>query len=380
VFGSSGSGSPLRVAIAGAGIGVNYAESFQRLPEVEVVALCATSKLRAGPAAERLGIEAVYTDFDEMLSGSAFDIVAIATPNDQHHRMTLAALDAGAHVLCDKPLALNAAQALEMLEAAERRGARHIIPFWWRFLPAVTRAHELLADGSFGEPHFAYVRYLNCGWADPHGPMRWQFERARAGTGALANIGSHAIHVLQWLAGDLERVCAHTAINVRERTWPDGVVANPDVEDTVAFVGELQNGAPVSFLASSVAYQARSAFSVAVHCSEGSVGVAAESHWPDSTIGRLTVMRRGDEGPRQVPVPPPASSGLLPAGLQPQDVAYTLIVSELVAAIREQRPAAPGFEDGLRVQEVIDAASTSTAEGGWVTPVRLVPGRTSGRS
>jgi predicted dehydrogenase len=257
-----------------------------------------------------------------------------------------------------------------MWQAAESAGARHIVPFWWRFLPAVAGAHAMLADGSFGEPHFAYVRYLNCGWGDPHGPMRWQFERARAGTGALGNVGSHAIHVLQWLAGDLARVCAHTAISVPARRWPDGSPAQPDVEDTVAFVGELAGGAPVSFLASSVAYQVRSAFSVALHCSEGSVAVAAESHWPDGPAGRLTVMRRGDDGPRQVAVPPwPGTDGLAEA-LAPQEVAYTAIAAELVAAIREDRPAAPGFDAGLRVQEVIDAAVESARGAGWVAPAR----------
>jgi predicted dehydrogenase len=359
----------LRVGIAGAGIGVNYAESFRGLPDVEVVALCAASEQRAGPAAERLGIDALYTDFDAMLAEGGLDIVAVATPNHLHYEMTLAAIETGAHVLCDKPLALDASQAEEMLQAAERRGVRHIVPFWWRFLPAVTQAHALLSDGSFGEPYFADVRYLNCGWGDPRGPMRWQFERRQAGTGALSNIGSHAIHVLQWLAGDLERVCAHTAISVPERHWPDGTVAHPDVEDTVSFVGELRNGAPVSFLASSVAYQVRSAFSVAVHCSEGSVAVTAESHWPDSTLGRLTVMRRGDGEPQEVPVLPFSTPGL-PDGLAPQDAAYFAIATELVAAIREGRAAAPGFEDGLRVQEVIDAAAASAASAGWAVPER----------
>ena len=357
---------PLRVGIVGAGIGINYAESFMRTEGAEVVALCASSTRNPGPAAARLGIESVFTSYEEMLARGELDIVAIATPNEFHHAMTLAALESGAHVLCDKPLAMDAGQALEMCRAAESRGARHIVPFWWRFLPAVTSAHALLADGSFGEPQFAYVRYLNCGWGDPHGPMRWQFERARAGSGALGNVGSHAIHVLEWLAGDLVRVCAHTAINVPERRWPDGSPGRPDVEDTVAFVGELEGGAPVSFLASSVAYQVRTAFTVGVHCSDGSIAVAAESHWPDGPTGRLTVMRRGDEGPRQVPVPPlPGTEGQA-AVLAPQDVAYGAIAAELVAAIREGRAAAPGFEAGLRVQEVIDAAVESARGAGWV--------------
>jgi predicted dehydrogenase len=363
--------SGLRVGVVGAGIGVNYAEAFQRLPGVDVVALCATSPRSAGPAAERLGIDAVFTDFEAMLATSGLDIVAIATPNDLHHAMTLAALDAGAHVLCDKPLAMNAQQAFEMWQAAERRGARHIIPFWWRFLPAVTAAHDLLADGTLGEPRFACVRYLNCGWGDPEGPMRWQFEKARAGSGALGNVGSHAIHVLQWLAGDLLRVCAHTALSVPTRHWPDGEVAHPDVEDTVAFVAELHNGAPVSFLASSIAYHARSAFSIEVHCSEGSVGFAAESDWADGPGGRLQLMRRGEDTPSPVALSPLAGTEGLPTDLAPQDVAYTAIVAELVAAIGAARPAAPGFEAGLRVQEVIDAVIESANGAGWVEPARF---------
>jgi len=366
--------SDLCVGVVGAGIGVNYAEAFQRLPGVEVVALCATSAVRARPAAQRLGIDAVFTDFETMLSTCPLDIVAIATPNDLHHSMTLAAIEAGAHVLCDKPLAMNAQQAFEMWQAAESRGVRQIVPFWWRFLPAVTAAHDLLAGGTLGEPRFCYVRYLNCGWGDPDGPMRWQFEKARAGSGALGNVGSHAIHVLQWLAGDLLRVCAHTALSVPTRRWPDGELAHPDVEDTVAFVAELDNGAPVSFLASSVAFQARSAFSVAVHCSEGSVSLAAQSDWADAPGGRLSVMHRGDETPRAVAVSPLAATEGLAAGLAPQDVAYTAIVAELVAAIGGSRPASPGFEAGLRVQEVIDAVSLSASGAGWVEPLRFTAG------
>jgi predicted dehydrogenase len=310
-----------------------------------------------------LGIAGVYTEFAAMLDSEEPDIVVVATPNDLHHPMTLAALEAGAHVLCDKPLALDARQALEMLHAADARRRRHIIPFWWRVLPVVTRAHELLADGSLGEPYFADVRYLNCGWGDPQGPMRWQFDLARAGSGALGNVGSHALAVLQYLAGDVTEVCAHTAVNVADRVWPDGTPARPDGEDTVAFVGVLANGAPVTFLASSVAHEVRSSFQMTLHLSGGSVTVSAESHWPDQMVGRLAVMRHGEEAPAEVAVEP---SPLALSGVAPQDVAYTTIAAELVAAIDEERPASPGFDEGVRVQQVMDASLVSARERAWV--------------
>lgn len=351
-----------RVGIAGAGIGVRYARSFQTVPGVEVVALCAASRERSEPAARELGIPAVYTSFDAMLAECALDVAVVATPNDLHHSQTLAAIEAGAHVVCDKPLALDSAQARAMLDAATRRGVRHIVPFWLRFVPAVARAHELMAGGSLGLPVFADVHFLNCGWGDPEGPMRWQFERARAGSGALSNIGSHAIDALHWLAGDIRRICATTAIAVPVRHWPDGREARPDADDTAAFAAELANGAPVSFLASHVAYTSRSAFSLAVHCRAGSVAVSLDTTAADPR-GRLTVMRRGDEAPHDEPLPAaayaPANGGLV-------DGPYNAIARELIGAIGERRAASPDFADGLRVQDTIDAALASVASGGWV--------------
>jgi predicted dehydrogenase len=355
---SAAAGATLRVGIAGAGIGLRYARSFQAIPGVEVAALCAATPLRAAPAAAELGIGALYTSFAAMLAEVAPEIVVVATPNDLHRPQSLAAIAAGSHVLCDKPLGLDAHEANELLAAAEASGVRHAIPFWLRFVPAVERARALLGEGSLGAPVFADVRFLNCGWGDPEGPMRWQFERARAGSGALANIGSHAIDALHWLAGDVVRLAAVTSVAVPERRRADGTLARPDAEDTAAFVGELANGAPVSFLASSVAYAARSAITLAVHCRGGSVTVSIDSSDARSG-GRLSVMRRGDDVPRDEPLEDaPAGGGL-------QDAAYGAIARELVGAIREGRPASPGFADGARAQAVIDAALGAAGTGGW---------------
>jgi predicted dehydrogenase len=354
----------IRVGIIGAGVGARYAAAFQSHANARVVALCAATPDNATPIAARLGIDEVHTDVAAMLKRCGLDVVVIATPNDLHHDMTLLAVDAGAHVMCDKPLAMNAAQALEMWGRAEERSVRHMVPFWWRFLPAFARARELIEGGALGSLWFVDVRYMNRGWGDPRGQMRWQFDRVRAGSGALANIGSHALALLLWLGGDLVRLSAHTSCHVTRRQWPDGTIATPDVDDTVAFVGQLGNGAMTTFLASSVAHVAGSSVSVAVHGSDGSLTVTADTHGAQALTGRLVVMRSGASEPeddRTLKWDPTMSR---PASAV--DRAFLSIASEMIAAVRFDRVASPSFEDGVRVQEVMDAVLASTQSAGWV--------------
>ena len=175
----------LRVGVVGAGIGAGYIAGLQRQPGVEVTALCARTPTRLKPVAEKYHIPHTYTDYEQMLAQAPLDVIVVATPNHLHHPMTLAALDAGKHVLCDKPLALNAAQAREMVERVEQVGRKHFVPFTWRFLPAALYMQEIIAAGFVGRPYHINVRYYNHAWGDLHGPMRWQYDKTQAGSGAL---------------------------------------------------------------------------------------------------------------------------------------------------------------------------------------------------
>ena len=129
-------GEPLRVGIVGAGIGAGYAAGFQKQRGVEVTAICARTPTRIAAVALRCKIARSYAVYEEMLAQEPLDVVAIATPNYLHHPMVLAALEAGKHVLCDKPLAMNLVQAREMVAKAESSGRKHFVPFTWRFVPA----------------------------------------------------------------------------------------------------------------------------------------------------------------------------------------------------------------------------------------------------
>src|SRR5262249_5788829 len=142
---------PLRVGVVGAGIGAGYVAGFQKQAGVEVVAICARTPTRIMGVASKYKIPRTYTTYEDMLVQEALDIVAVATPNHLHHSMVLAALEAGKHVLCDKPLAMSAAQAREMTDKAERTGFKHFVPFTWRFLPAALYMKEIIASGFLGK-------------------------------------------------------------------------------------------------------------------------------------------------------------------------------------------------------------------------------------
>ncbi len=360
----------LRVGVVGAGIGAGYIAGFQEQPEVEVTALCTRTPTRLRPLAERYRIPHTYTDYESMLVQEPLDIVVIATPNHLHHSMTLAALDADKHVLCDKPLGMNTVQAREMVERAEQRGRKHFVPFTWRFLPAAAYMKEIIASGFVGQPYHINVRYFNRAWGDPHGPMRWQYDREQAGSGALGNLGSHVIHLIHWWFGDISRVSAVLKTAVKERLYPDGSGQAPiQVDDICEFLAELADGTPVVCDVSSVTWVPRTTFDVVVWGSEG--GIILQDDWgeKDASTGRILATRKGDVVPTLVPIPSRLTGEFLdmPDYYTPFRACFSRMAAEFVKAIREDHPATPNFQDGLRVQEVMDAVLKSHAEQKWVS-------------
>jgi predicted dehydrogenase len=186
-----------------------------------VAALCGRDRQRATVIEEKYGVEAVYTDYREMIETAGLDAVVVATPEDLHHPMVMAAVEAGLHVLCEKPMAFSAAQSAEMLTAAEAAGVKHMVQFTNRGLPHYRYLKRLLEDGYVGEPYHAYF-YWPTGWAPSQeiNPYHWAADPHRA-KGSLNELGSHMIDVARWLLGDVVRVSASLHTNV-QRTGPDG--------------------------------------------------------------------------------------------------------------------------------------------------------------
>ena len=359
----------LRVGVIGAGIGAGYIAGFQCQPNVEVVALCARTRTRIEPLAKKHAIPYLYTDYQKMLADDALDIVVVATPNNLHYPISMAVLEAGKHIVCDKPLALNAIEAQKMTNRADQAQVKHFVPFIWRFLPAAIYMKEIIESGFLGQTHHVHVRYFNLGWNNLQGPMRWQYDKTQAGSGALANLGSHAIHLIHWWLGGFQRVCAMLTTAVKERDSLDGIGKVPvTVDDTCAFLGELEDSTPVVFHTSSVALVERVNVEIGIFGSEGSL--IFQDNWSaeDASTGRINAMRKGDIVPTQLAIPTRLVTDFLdaPDYYTPFRACFGQMTAEVVNAIREDRPAEPNFHDGLRVQEVIDAVLLSADEARWI--------------
>ena len=189
----------VRVAVVGAGwAGELHLKAFAAQPAVELVAVSSRTEPRARQVADAFGVPAVHTDLDRMLAEVRPDVVSVATPPSSHAHITLAAIAAGCHVLCDKPIATSAADGARMLEAAEAAGVKHASGFVWRNDPAILELRRLVAERAVGDVVEVHAR---CALGAPVLPMTWMYD-AEAGGGALMQHGGHVIDRIRWVTGN----------------------------------------------------------------------------------------------------------------------------------------------------------------------------------
>jgi predicted dehydrogenase len=263
---------------------------------------------------------------------------------------------------------MNVAQAGEMVAKAESSGLKHFVPFTWRFVPASLYMKEIIASGFLGQLYHANVRFYVSGWGDPQGPMRWQYDQAKAGSGALGNLGSHAIHMVEWWLGPIRRVCSRLSTAVNYRKAHDNEKVAIRVDDTCAILGEFEDGVPIVLDISSVALVPRVSVEISLHGSEGSLLFQDDWGAGDALSGRITAMRRNDQVPSPVHIPERLLGEFheAPDFYTPVRSCFARMASEFVRAIRENRRAEPNFHDGFRAQQVMDAVLKSAAEEQWV--------------
>lgn len=354
--------SRLNFAIVGCG-GIalqNHLPGLALCPDTRVAALCDENPATLERARQQTGVETGSTRYEEIVGREDIDAVIIATPNHTHPAIALAAIGQGKHVLCEKPLALTAADAFTMAEAAERAGVRHMTAFTYRFVPAMRYLHELVRRGDLGQAyHYRSCRLQDWGTRN----LGWRQVRALAGTGELGDMLSHRIDFAHLLIGPIDRLVANLKV-----VHPTRGGGPSDLDDWVAVLADFANGATgvleSSKLASGRNESWRSLDYVEVNGSERSF-VFITGQWNQLQTGRA-----GGPGLETLPVPEaywrwPGSPRDPKAGDPLVTFRYDQ-AWEFVDAIRNQRPCHASFYDGARVQAVMDAAVRSAEIRQWV--------------
>jgi predicted dehydrogenase len=350
------------IAIIGCG-GItlqNHLPGLALCPQTRVVALCDSDSATLQRASQQCGVTACYTDYHELLKRDDVTAAIIATPNVVHAPIALAAIQAGKHVLCEKPLAMNSGEALEMFRAAEAARVRHMTAFTYRFVPAFRYLSHLVKSGAIGQPyHLRVQRFQDWGQRN----LGWRQVARLAGSGELGDMLSHRLDYAHVLMGQIKSLVAdlHRFHDVREGQASD-------LEDWVAIIARFTNAATGVFESTKVATgrgeSARSQDYCEANGSEGTV-VYFMSAKPEIHIGR-----RGSSTLESIPVPKeflkwPGS----PRNPSQGDPLFNFRYDqnfEFVDAIVNRRPCVPSFLDGARVQEVTDTAMRSAKERRWV--------------
>ena len=242
----------VRVAVIGAGgiANLRHLPAYKQAEErgdAELVAVCDPVESAARAAAERFGVPEVFADYRALLdpagAGARIDAVSICTPNSYHEPITLAALAAGKHVLCEKPLALDLAGARRMCDAARAAGVVTAVNFRYRFIPAAGFVRDLIARGELGAIYHVYGNYLQGPLSDPTAPLAWRLVRAQSGSGALGDLASHLVDLYRFWVGELAAVQGHLRTFVTERPMVGGGTGTVDVDDATSILLRFASGA-----------------------------------------------------------------------------------------------------------------------------------------
>ncbi|MFD5213796.1 Gfo/Idh/MocA family protein [Microbacterium sp. NPDC058345] len=382
----------LRVAMIGHGfMGAAHSVGWRQAPAAfdlpihpRMSVIVGRDAEKTASAADRWGWAEHATDWRAVIERDDIDVVDIVTPGDTHSEIAIAALAAGKHVLCEKPLANSVAEAEAMADAARdaaTRGIRAMVGFTYRRVPAVTLMRDMIASGSIGSIRQVHASYRQDWLADADAPMTWRLDKDRAGSGALGDIGAHAIDLTQFVtglgvaevSGVLETI-VHERPLLGESSGLGGTAGTGrgrvTVDDLALFTGRLSSGALASFEATRFATGRKNALEIEVS------GDAGALHWNLEDLNALQFddesAEPGRRGFTRILVTEPEHpylSGWWPAGhMLGYEHGFSHQVKDLVEAISAGSDPHPTFAEGLSVQRVLDAVERSSAAGStWTT-------------
>jgi predicted dehydrogenase len=359
-------GDKVRIGVIGTSwwVDLMYVPSLMSHPAAQVVGVCGRNETRAAEVAGKFGDAKVFTDYRQLIGQGDLDALIVASPDDLHYEMTMTAIDAGLHVLCEKPLAGNAADARQMFERAEAAGLKHMVLFTWRWQPHWRYLKDLVDSGFIGRCHHAEFQFLG-GFALDAG-YKWRFDGARA-NGITGDLGSHMIDFACWYLGAVTEVMADlsTFIDQSETATPPPVPANDAGLLTLRFA----SGARAQITASGVSRRGDEDVRIiaSLNGSDGTIEVAHTFFGIHGGV-KIRAIRSGEASFANLAVP----AAFLEGGVDPRQLLDPYVKQSagpraFVDAILADTAAVPGFDVGVRAQEVVDAALRSSGERRWVS-------------
>jgi predicted dehydrogenase len=354
----------IRVGLVGPGWWAEtmFVPAVEAHTDADLVAVCGRDLGRTRAFADAHGIDHVFSDAQEMFDSGVIDAVIISTINRVHHPLTMAALDAGLHVLCEKPLATTIEEADEMAATARETGLTCHVPFTYRYMPVTHYVKRLLEEGYVGRPYLLNLRYYT-GYARD-GRYAWRFDPAEAGNaGVLGDLGSHWVDLAQWYFGEIEAVTCVTSHTVEREPRPDGGKYDP-LDDGATIIVEFESGAQGVLTVTAAVYEDSpfgQTHQIDVFGSEGTL--YALNDW--NTVQQVRGAKVGDHV-ADLPIP----DGVW--GDARRDFVHDtyrdiyrnqdVLTRGWLSAIRDGEKYSPDFDTGAAVQRVISACETSAAE------------------
>lgn len=338
----------------------NHVPGLKLCPDTRLIALCDSNPAVLAQAHDITGVDNIYTDYNRLLAQSDVNAVIVTTPNYLHAQITLAAIAAGKHVFCEKPIAMNYGEALQMYRAAEAANVRNMTAFTYRFVPAMRYMMHLVEQGAIGQPyHFRANRFQDWGQR----ALGWRQVENLAGSGELGDMLSHRIDYGLAMLGPISRLVAST------RRYFDTRQGQPsDLEDWVAILADFKVGATGVMESSKVATGRGEGGRSQDYC-EVNGSEATLIYYLERPL-ELQIGKSGGSGLETIAVPEeflkwpgstrnPFTGDPLVTFRYDQDF-------EFIDAIRNNRPCHPSFREGVQVQAVMDAALLSAKEQRWV--------------
>lgn len=356
-------------------MGKAHSNAYRQIPEFfdlplkpRLKTICGRDRPRVEKMAQRWGWENATDDWRRIIDDPGIGVVDICSPNNTHREIALAALKAGKIVACEKPLAMNGAEAEEMALAARRSGRINTVWFNYRRVPAIAFARQLIDEGRIGRVYHFRALYLQDWTMDPSVPLLWRMDKDVAGSGVTGDLHSHIVDLSNWLAGEIVSVAGASQIFVGERERPEGGRSRIEIEDASTFVCRYANGAIGHFEATRFANGRKNGNIFEINGEHGSLYFNLED------MSRLWYFDSREpkhvQGWKQISVweevHPYMKHWWVPGCAIGYEHTFGNQAADLMAAIAAGKPMQPDFDDGLKCQVVLDAVLEACGGNQWV--------------